>query len=472
MSFEEGGVTDLPAISVKGLGKAYRIYSHSGDLMREFFTGRPFHREHWALRDVSFEVPRGTILGIVGPNGSGKSTLLKIITGLLDATTGSVEVNGRVSAILELGTGFHPDFSGRENVITGAMCLGMSREEIDQKLPWIIEFSELGAVIDQPFKTYSSGMQARLTFTTAVSIDPEILIIDEALAAGDAYFVAKSSKRIREICNSGATVLFVSHGTTVVSQLCNTAVWLDEGRIRQIGNARDVATAYDNETHLKISSNIGKLIETSTLQPTSAGVGEAADMAAGSTELNSGHDEQERAQPTQESVRLGMIKNTRIFRQGPIVIESVRFKGDDQTSRFAFRTWESISLEVIYRCEGEVPDLPVSLAVGIEREQDMALVAQFSTVSLSGNRGHERDSDRDMPGRRGVFSAKLAPLQLLDGYYLVSVGLLPKLPQAQFYEYHHRVYRLRVLSGGYPSGAVFYPLVHWDHHIFLPATMD
>ena len=258
------------AISVKNVEKCYEMYDEPHHrLFQTLFRGRKqFYKEFWALQDISFEVKKGECVGIIGRNGCGKSTLLQIIAGTLQATTGSVEVNGRVAALLELGSGFNPEFTGRENVYMNGTVLGLTHKEIDEKFDEIVAFADIGEFIEQPVKIYSSGMMVRLAFAVIAHVNADILIIDEALAVGDVFFVQKCMRFIRKFMKTN-TILFVSHDTAAVINLCDHAIMLTHGQVSMAGTPKEVTEQYLVELHESVQgeSNIAEKkqdIETSS----------------------------------------------------------------------------------------------------------------------------------------------------------------------------------------------------------------
>ncbi len=240
------------AIVARGVSKAYRMYDKPvhrlWDLM---LPGGPRGREFWAVRDVYLDIPKGSTVGIIGENGAGKSTLLKLLTGITQPTNGEILTRGRIASLLELGAGFHPEFSGRENIRLNCSILGMTEEETEERFNAIVEFSELGEFIDRPVKTYSSGMHVRLGFSVATTVDPEILIIDEALSVGDEHFKGKCINRLNEFQEQGKTTLFVSHDMGSVKSMCKHVVLMHEGRVLEQGTAEEVADEYLKRAHAR-----------------------------------------------------------------------------------------------------------------------------------------------------------------------------------------------------------------------------
>lgn len=232
-------------ISVRQASKVYKVYARQEDRLWELVRRRPLHEPRWAVHDVTFDIHAGEVVGIVGRNGAGKTTLLRLISGVAPLDSGSIQVHASLQTILELGTGFHPEFTGRENVYLGGALLGLNRRDIDARFEGIAAFAELGDYLEFPFKTYSLGMQARLTFSLAISVEADILIVDEALSAGDSYFLAKCFDRIRTICESGKTVLFVSHNLSLIQRLCTRVLWLDAGQLIADGAPLEVCSQYE-----------------------------------------------------------------------------------------------------------------------------------------------------------------------------------------------------------------------------------
>lgn len=247
-----------PAISVSHVWKNFRLYHERNRYIKAAMLRgrRARYEEFWALQDVSFDVASGATVGIIGSNGSGKTTLLKCLTGIYFPERGSVKVNGDIAALLELGAGFHPELSGRENVYLNGAILGMTRKDIDKQFDSIVEFAGLEKFIDSPVKNYSSGMVVRLGFSIATHVEPEILLIDEILSVGDAAFQRKSTEKIEQFRRDGRTIVVVSHSLGLVQQLCADVVWLEKGRIREIGPASQVIAAYTGGTYQETSAPV------------------------------------------------------------------------------------------------------------------------------------------------------------------------------------------------------------------------
>jgi len=465
----------FPAIRVTDVSKCFEVYDKPRDLALEALTRRKRHRTFHALDGVSFEVEKGEVLGIIGSNGAGKSTLLKIITGVLDPTAGSVEIRGKVTAILELGLGFNMEYTGRENIRVSALLYGMTQGEIARKLDDIIDFSGLAEFIDLPIKTYSSGMCARLAFSIATAADPEILIIDEALAAGDAMFVQKCLRRIRKLCNSGHTVLLVSHGTGLLAQLCKRVAWLDKGRLKAIGPALSVIQGYDLAAHAGADSQgwIEEIpVEPAEPLPVASAIAlpnassGAPQTDAGKRHANGSAEPEAASAIGAEAADTGSqhpfikpaaTETRNVFRRGPFFIDSVELLDARQQPARRLVTTLPFSLKVHYRSDGDTPDGSLGIAIAVNRASDLAPITQWFTQNIMPSEKRESYADaaiRIRPAKAGTITLDFPYAPYAGGDYLLSVGLLANEPANwEFYEYRHLWYPFTVDDGGLGVGA-------------------
>lgn len=366
------------AVKVSNVTKRFKLYHNpiSGPLLEllTFWNRRQYYREFLAVRDVSFDIRRGEVVGIIGPNGAGKTTLLKMIAGLLPVDEGKIDVRGRVTALLALGVGVHPEFTGRENILYGGMLLGMSRREVLHKMPSIIEFAELGDFIERPFRTYSSGMRARLLFSISMSIDPEILIVDEALATGDIYFLSKSTQRIREICRSGATILFVSHSMGQVAQICERVMFMAGGQIVGDGEPTEMIAAYsrwtfERETKAVVAENSGLL---------------------------------------------------RTGGSGAVVVKDIRLLDKDGQEASGFYTGQPMDIEIY--CQRVDPAVEkIRLFVGFLKKPDLSIAAEIPSHRLIS--GGKMSDSRLTIGDKTLFRLHLDPLLLVNNSYSLFIKI-------------------------------------------------
>ena len=397
-------LTDI-AISLRDVSKRFRLYrgrqvSTVKDLFVRLLVGQGgpglfSGEELWALRDVSLELGRGRMVGIVGSNGSGKSTLLKVLGGILKPTAGQVAVRGRVSALIELGAGFHPEFTGRENVYINGVLLGLSRAEIRARFDEIVAFAGLEAFVDSPVKTYSSGMYMRLGFAIAVTVDPDVLLIDEVLAVGDEAFQHRCVGKIQEFKAAGKTIVLVSHDLGSIERLCDEVVWLDGGRLQAHGEAREVVSRYlDHVAHEEARA------------------------------LGVEHMQAEAVARTGTGARWGSRE---------VEFTRIQLSGRDGQERYLFETGEPCTVHLAYRAHRPIED-PV-FGVGIFRKDGVCCYG--TNTAVEGLTWGKVDAE-------GVITMQIERLDLVEGEYLLDVAVHAR--DGHPYDYHSRLYAFAVRS--------------------------
>jgi ABC-type polysaccharide/polyol phosphate transport system ATPase subunit len=405
-------------ISVQNVSKLYRIYDQpSGRLKEILLRGRrKYHRDFWALQEVSLEVETGEAVGIIGRNGAGKTTLLQIIAGVLQPTLGDVTVEGRVTALLELGSGFNLEYTGRENILLSGQILGFSEEEMRRRMDVIVQFAELEGFVDQPVKTYSTGMLMRLAFASAIHVDPDVLIVDEALSVGDVYFQRKSLDRMEYFRKAGKTVLFVSHDPALVQRFCSRALWLEHGRVAMTGKAKEVVTAYQafcarmEEERLRNAANNGGI---------------------GSRE----HD---------EIIRELKLTGSR-WGNGRIKFTSVEMTNVRGEQTWVFRTGDEVTIRLRVEADDDYP-APV-FAVDIHR-YDGVFIGSVNNLDTNPAR---------LPVKRGenLVELHIPKLELSHNVYFLSVKAYTENGEPDWSDpadIHYQMYQFNVLTEGVIHG--------------------
>ncbi|GEQ18874.1 ABC transporter ATP-binding protein [Clostridium butyricum] len=401
-------------IKVKNIWKDFKIYYDKGSTLKEkiLFKNRNRHEVHTVLRGVNFEIKRGEVVGLIGENGSGKSTLLKLMTRIIYPNKGTIEIKGKVSSLLELGAGFHPDMTGRENIYTNASIFGLKKSEIDERLERIIEFSELGEFIDNPVRTYSSGMYMRLAFSVAINVDADILLVDEILAVGDASFQAKCFNKMQEIKAEGKTIVIVSHDTGSIERLCDRAIWIDQGIKKKDGLPHDVIALYLDKIMNK--------------------------------DIHENTDENEKVEKNSND-KHEKIVNKNENRTGNRYLEIKNIKMADYSTgkeQYNFKCEDKVKIEVQYiRNNKKIYDSVVG--IGIFRQDGLNCYGTNSFIDNS-----EKIKIKD----EGVIEILLDPIQLLEGVYTLDIALHDEYGKP--YDYIRKVKSFSIYSSIKDCGVV------------------
>ena len=410
--------SDDVVISVRNVKKMFRVYRDRGNTLKDriLFAGRRKYEEHWVLNGVSFEVKRGEAIGLIGQNGCGKSTTLKMLTKILYPDEGTIEMKGRVSSLIELGAGFHPDLSGRENIYTNASIFGLSRKEIDARLEDIIAFSELEAFIDDPVRTYSSGMYMRLAFAVAINVDADILLIDEILAVGDAAFQAKCFRKLQEIKGRGTTIVIVSHAMSQLELICDRSIWVADGLVKMDGKPRDVHPRYMEWMSRKNQQEEKK------------------------------KDEQE----TGEAGETDNDGNLKRWGSGEARMTGVKVLGADGTEKTDFSPWDPFTIHIDYTAQKQLDDAVIGLAV---YRSDGTLVYGTNTLI-----------DTSSPvtlKTAGTIDLKIEGLPASNGSYSIDLAL--HRPDGFNYDFWRDICTIQIADKVQTPGEIALSH-HWDIH--------
>ena len=389
------------AIEVRNVTKKFKVFYDKGSQLKEkmLFKKRNRYEERWVLKGISFEVKKGEAIGLIGHNGCGKSTTLKLLTKIIYPDSGSIEMKGRVSSLIELGAGFHPDMSGRENIYTNASIFGLTRKEINERMDDIIEFSELEEFLDNPVRTYSSGMYMRLAFSVAINVDADILLIDEILAVGDVNFQAKCFNRLREIKAQGTTIVIVSHAMGQIEQICDRSIWIHEGLIKAEGAPRDIHPEYlDYMGHKRQ---------------------EIADKEnARKEEKDKKHDSKHSRKADSKKQEGGDEKITKPEEQnkrwgnGMARIEKVKLLNQEKKSQTVFETGEDITIQLDYKIKEKIKDAVIG--IGIFRSDGLQCYGTNTRIDAIPEYNLEQD---------GMIQIGLEKVELLPGRYLLDVAI-------------------------------------------------
>ncbi len=415
---------DNIVINVENVSKKFKLYTDRPMSLKEKIVKRVkknTYKEFYALNDVSFKVKKGSTVGLIGKNGSGKSTLLKMINRTMFPDKGKISINGKIASLIELGAGFHPELSGRENIYNNATIFGFTKEEIDKRIPEIIAFSELEEFIDNTLRTYSSGMYARLAFSVAIHIDADILLVDEILGVGDINFQAKCANKIYEMKNNGTTIILVTHDMSTIDRLCDYAIWLEHGKIIADGSPKKIENKYlkfmaeEQEERKKIE--VGK-------------------------NINKQNDLRDDIQDEDNKIKITHLGDH--FGNGDVIFTDCKLLDEKHIDRRSFHTGQKIKLQVKYLCQVDPDDLQVN--VGFE-------IASINGTYIYGTNTSREGKKNLKLNKKGTIEIELDNLNLLPGDYSIGIAIAD-LEEKATYDYYKNITEFKMYSNIHDIGLV------------------